>query len=145
MTMAFILPCDSPYFVIEEDIAKTQTFTPLKSIIFPMFATGHAGRNADDVIGPMLDGIKHWFSRSDTPSLEDIYISVYAKDHVEIVKSAMKNLVKKVTDSKSDKEFSAEIITQEEEEQSSTTNTSSQNGKKQQSVNTSANDKNSTV
>lgn len=65
---------------------------PITSIVFPLFATGQAGRPVKKVIGPMLRGIKEWFDHHPDTTLTDVYVSVYAKDYIDAVKAEMQRL-----------------------------------------------------
>ena len=65
-------------------------FEPIRSIIFPLFATGQAGRSVDKVIAPICTGIKDWMGQHPKTTLTDIYISVFVEDHIKIVKAEMK-------------------------------------------------------
>jgi len=82
-----IFPDESRYAKEQEKASKS--YKEIESIIFPLFATGQAGRPVEKVIGPMLKGIKEWFAHHHETSLKQVYISVFAEDHVEVVKSEM--------------------------------------------------------
>src|SRR5690606_8768873 len=49
-----ISPETTERYQIEVD--KTPDYQPIRSIIFPLFGTGHAGLASEQVIGPMLEG-----------------------------------------------------------------------------------------
>ena len=61
----------------------------VRSIVFPLFGTGHGGSAAADVIGPMLDGITDFLADPDgiqsAAPLSDIYISAFKEDDLKAV------------------------------------------------------------
>lgn len=83
-----------PQSIYNDDQEDTTAYHPIKSIIFPMFATGQAGRPVDKVIEPILVGIKEWFDHHPETTLTDVYISVFVQDHLPIVETEIKQLFK---------------------------------------------------
>jgi O-acetyl-ADP-ribose deacetylase (regulator of RNase III) len=74
----------------EEEIRDANEYKPIKSIIFPIFGTGHAGRKIDEVIHPMLEGIREFLrKRKSLKTLEEIHICVYHKQDINMVRDAM--------------------------------------------------------
>ena len=73
------------------------SFTPIKSIIFPLFGAGQGGRSTIEVAPPMIDCFKDFLAKhkkaSDFP-LESIHLCVYTEVDIEIVKTIMDKMCK---------------------------------------------------
>lgn|GEM_PF-1105799 len=84
--------------IFEEDDFDSGEFETLKSIIFPIIATGHGGRPIKDVIQPMLRACKHAIKKDIAPDLEHIHIAVYAENDILIVEEAVKTIIEESDD-----------------------------------------------
>jgi O-acetyl-ADP-ribose deacetylase (regulator of RNase III) len=73
------------------------SYTPIKSIIFPIFGTGHAGRKIKDVIKPMLQGIREFLvANPDYHTLQNIHICVFYQEDIPQVQKAMSEIFEPV-------------------------------------------------
>ena len=63
---------------------------PIKSIYLPMFGTGKGGVSVDDVVTPIVGGVKEYLLDEDKQPLKKIYLGVYFKEDVNILKTALK-------------------------------------------------------
>lgn len=74
-------------------------YQPIKSIIFPLFGTGHGGRSVAEVVSPMVKTIRNFLiANVDNPDilgLERVHISVYYKPHIAIVNEKIKAILAK--------------------------------------------------
>jgi O-acetyl-ADP-ribose deacetylase (regulator of RNase III) len=65
----------------------------IRSIVFPLFATGDGGVRSAEVIDSMVTGLTEYLddpgNRDVAEGLEDIYISVFLDDDVAVVRSAL--------------------------------------------------------
>ncbi|HEX2620658.1 MAG TPA: toll/interleukin-1 receptor domain-containing protein [Phototrophicaceae bacterium] len=73
----------------EEQEAAKQNYQPIRSIIFPLLAAGHANRPTGEVIGPMVKGIRDFIEDHRHTSLTDIYVCVYYAYDIETVENEM--------------------------------------------------------
>jgi len=67
----------------------------IKSIIFPIFGAGHAGRSAFDVVRPMAVAFKGFLTSNKGNkelALKDIHLCVYAKAEIEFVKQTFEEV-----------------------------------------------------
>lgn len=70
---------------------------PIRSIAFPLFGSGHGGRDSATVVVPIIECIRETLSdpaNADIAGwLEDIYISAFLEDDVRAVVGALEGLV----------------------------------------------------
>lgn len=68
--------------------------TAIRSIVFPLFGTGHGGAAVGEVLSPMFDGILGALSddESQYSHLADIYISAYTTPDADAVVSFLRSL-----------------------------------------------------
>ena len=61
--------------------------TKIRSVIYPLFGTGHGGTTAGEVLPPMLDGIFGFLYDADNQAQSpfDIFLSAYTAQDVEVV------------------------------------------------------------
>jgi O-acetyl-ADP-ribose deacetylase (regulator of RNase III) len=72
-------------------------YTPIRSIIFPIFGTGHAGRKIREVIKPMLRGIQEFLvANPDYHTLQSIHICVFYQEDIPQVQKAMSEIFEPV-------------------------------------------------
>jgi O-acetyl-ADP-ribose deacetylase (regulator of RNase III) len=68
-----------------------------RSILFPMLGTGQGGLSSDQVITPMIDGIRRYLERPDqarlADALDDIYIAVFLERDVTVIVERLKGLL----------------------------------------------------
>ncbi len=76
----------------DEQMKYEDSYEGIKSIIFPLIGTGQGGRPVSETIGPMAEAIRSFVDSSEfPPTLESIYISVFAESDVEVVKAELSN------------------------------------------------------
>lgn len=78
---------------------KPEAYEPVRSIVFPVFGTGHGGRSIREVLPPMLRTF-YYFLREmhDDPNctLEDIYVAIYAEADLAVGEDLMGAFVREV-------------------------------------------------
>ena len=82
-----ISPENTEQRILEEE--NVRHYTPIRSIIFPLFGTGHGGSPVQDVVPAMLDAFEHFLSYNPSSPLEAIHLCVYAEEEVQPVKQMM--------------------------------------------------------
>lgn len=80
----------------EEELAHS--YKDLKSIIFPLLGTGHAGRSVESTIKPMLLSIRDTLEAKPEITLTDVHICVYHKEDIPLVEKAMSEVFEPVTE-----------------------------------------------
>ena len=78
----------------EQEKQKTRQYTPIESIIFPMFATGRGGReqDLDEVARTMVEAIIEYlgdYENVEGFTLKDIHLCAYSQLDVAIIKPVM--------------------------------------------------------
>jgi len=66
--------------------------TPIKSIIIPLYASGHGGRNAGDVMDPLIEGVRDFVNDNYCKldfELEHIHLCVYHREYVDLMRSKL--------------------------------------------------------
>lgn len=77
-------------------------YVPIKSIILPLFASGHGGLKPPDVMKPVAEGIREFLQGvhdrgdDDKLTLTDIHISVFSSDHIETMRDILKSMFEEV-------------------------------------------------
>jgi O-acetyl-ADP-ribose deacetylase (regulator of RNase III) len=82
-----ISPAGTPGYA--QELQNAARFEPIRSMIFPLFGTGHASANAIAVVEPMLKGVVEFLETHQETSLRDIYLCVYRQRDLPVVESAM--------------------------------------------------------
>ncbi|MEP6987576.1 MAG: TIR domain-containing protein [Chloroflexota bacterium] len=70
----------------------TDAYTPIKSIVFPLFGAGQGGRSTIEVAPPMIDCFKDFLVKHKSSkdfSLESIHLCVFTEVDIAIVKAIM--------------------------------------------------------
>lgn len=76
-----ISPAGTPQHDAEIAIRDAGTFAPVRTIVFPLFGTGHGGRSAYEVIPPMLAGFEEFLRNRDADQqIAEIYLCAYTQD-----------------------------------------------------------------
>src|SRR5262249_11688250 len=78
--IGIISPKDTIQRQIQEDAAK-KTYKQVNSILLPLIGTGHGGRSLDEVMRPMLNGVKEFFvswSGEKPTTIKHVYICAYS-------------------------------------------------------------------
>lgn len=76
----------------EREQQVAESFTPIKSIIFPLFGAGQGGRSTLEVATPMIFCLRDFLRKHHTKpdfALESIHLCVYTEVDVAIVESLM--------------------------------------------------------
>ncbi len=94
-----ISPPETDWRVIEEKLQNS--YKPVESIIFPLFATGRGGREREvqQVAGALVSALRDYFvSNAGNPdfTLKSIYICAYSKFDVQVVEGEMDRLLARV-------------------------------------------------
>lgn len=69
----------------KEQEAAADEYTPIRSILFPLFGTGHGGRPIKEVAEYMVEAFAHYLNSYEIPELEEIHLSVFFEKDVNIV------------------------------------------------------------
>jgi len=83
-------------FLRDKDAATIGPYTPIESIIFPLFGTGHGGLDVESVAQHMLQAFREFPQHNPLiehqMQLKRIYLSVFAEDHVPVVRAAIEEM-----------------------------------------------------
>lgn len=90
-----VLKEDSRYFKAQEAALAEKKFTPIKSIVFPIFGTGHGGRSIHEVVPPMVRSFRHFLKDNPEADISNIYLSVYAEADIKMVKEIIEAVMGK--------------------------------------------------
>jgi O-acetyl-ADP-ribose deacetylase (regulator of RNase III) len=77
-------------------------YQPIKSIILPLFASGHGGLKPVDVMKPVAEGIREFLQDvhdrgdDDKLTLTDIHVSIFSSDHIEPMRTILKSVFEEV-------------------------------------------------
>lgn len=86
----------SPEGTPQRQLQDESSYVPIRSIMLPLFSSGHGGRPASEVVPSILDGIKDYLEEHPTQdtetgtTLHEIYICTYFKEDVEMIRQAFK-------------------------------------------------------
>jgi O-acetyl-ADP-ribose deacetylase (regulator of RNase III) len=73
-----------------EELAAAGNYQPIRSILFPLFGTGRAGRSVSEVAPPMIAAFRQFIASPDSRGgLERIYLSVFSESDVVDVERAI--------------------------------------------------------
>lgn len=76
----------------DEQLAASRQYTDIRSIIMPFFGAGYGGRRVDEVIPPMLHGIREFLSDNPDTSLQDIYLCAYFQQEIATLRNQMREV-----------------------------------------------------
>lgn len=74
------------------DMDPEPDYQPIRSLVLPLFGTGHGGRAVIEIVNPMLDGITQFLfehEHNGDLALEHIHLCVYAVPDIPFVQTAM--------------------------------------------------------
>lgn len=82
----------------EQEAAK-ESYKPITSIILPLYASGHGGRNAGEVMTPLVEGIRDYLTEAYQRehdekdqykcTLKHIHLVVFHKEYVELMRKKL--------------------------------------------------------
>ncbi len=72
-----------------DDTTRDGSYQPIRSIIFPLFATGRGGRPVSEVVPPMLEAFRNFLAEHQKLNLQRIYLCAYSELDKKAVEDSM--------------------------------------------------------
>lgn len=88
-----VSPKGTPQRREQEALAKLDKYEPIRSIVLPLFTAGHGGRPAQEVLPPIIQGVKEFIiDQRDNKALavEEFYLCIYYEEQLKLAEEKLK-------------------------------------------------------
>lgn len=79
-----------------DDTTRDGSYQAIRSIVFPLFATGHGGRPVSEVVPPMLEGIRNFLAEHKQLALQRIHLCAFSEFDKKTVEDAMDSFFERI-------------------------------------------------